>query len=186
MSSFAAAASRFAMVLLPRAAITMTGVGMVNGYGTEIHDLRGQLPARSDIHYKTRPESAVKGMYLHHTATSGQSLRSIAEFHTQYRGWPAIAYHYAIGYDGVKYQLHDITTNSYHTAGHNSNAISVVLVGNYETREMSQEMIQSVTELTAYLKEEYGLSFCRLHTDVVRTQCPGKNAIPVLRVLTFE
>src|SRR5690554_519357 len=51
--------------------------------------------------YKNRDVSKHLNITIHHTASSvNSSLESIAKFHVEKRGWPAIAYHIAINQDG--------------------------------------------------------------------------------------
>lgn len=164
-----------------RGAVTMTAAGSVAGFGSNFHDLRGELPHRTDMTYSTRPESQVEGVVFHHSATSGQSIKSIAHFHTEVRKWPAIAYHFAIGYDGVVYELNDVTRASYHAQGHNRNTIGVVLIGNYESRELTEEMENSIIMLNEYLKDRYNLKFAWMHAEARATLCPGKNAKAFIR-----
>lgn len=177
--------TRTAMVLLPRAAVTMTAAGAGVGWESSIVDLRGELPVSVERHYTTSAESKVEGMVWHHTATSGQTLRSIAEYHVQVKHWPGIAYHYAIGWDGRVYLLNDPTTRSYHTQGWNSRTISVVLVGNYQEHTPSAAMMRSAEHLSEYLRDRYGLRYALLHRQTKPTLCPGDNAVQVLTPMLF-
>lgn len=163
----------------------MTTVGAPVGYGTAIHDLRGELPTRTDMAYVKRPESDVKGMVWHHSATRGQSIRSIAEFHTEVRKWPAVAYHFAIGHDGIVYQLNDVGTTSYHAAGYNRNTIGVVLIGNYHDRALTEEMEEAIVTLNEYLRDEYDLQFSWMHRETRPTACPGDYAVDYLTPLLY-
>ena len=164
-----------------RGAVTMGAAGAAAGYGSNFHDLRYELPHRSDIEYVRRPVEQVKGVVFHHSATNGQSIKSIAQFHTEVKKWPAIAYHFGVGYDGVVYQLNDITRTSYHAQGHNRNTIGVVFIGNLETREMTPEMENSFIMLNEYLKDEYDLEFAWMHGETKNTKCPGKYAKAFIR-----
>lgn len=171
------------MVLAPRAAVTMTGTGAAIGYGSSWHDLRGSLPTNGT--YGSRPESDVEGVVWHHSASRGQSIRNLAQYHTMVRGWPGIAYHFAIGWDGVIYQMNDVTTLSYHAQGYNSKTIGVVLVGNYEEREITDEMAESIVMLNEYLKDRYSLKFAWTHCETKATICPGKYAREMLDDLLY-
>lgn len=177
--------TRTAMVLLPRAAVTMTAAGAGIGWESNIIDLRGALPVSIERQYQTSPEGQVEGMVWHHTATSGQTLRSIAEYHVQVKHWPGIAYHYAIGHDGRVYMMNDPTTRSYHTQGWNSRTISVVLVGNYQVATPSPAMMRSAADLSAYLRERYELQYSIMHRQTKPTLCPGDNAAALLRRILF-
>ena len=176
---------RLALVIAPRAAVTMVGVGEVVDYGSTFHDLRGQLPARHDVSYAKRKLSDVQGVILHHSATKGQTINSIASFHSEVRGWPGIGYCFAIGWDGVVYQLHDVETISYHAQGYNKHSIGVVLIGNYHERDLTPEMEESLVMLVEYLRDKYGLKYFWLHRDCKPTICPGNYAADFIRPLQF-
>lgn len=165
--------------------VGMTIAGAPVGYQSAIHDLRGELPVRSDIEYVTRPAEQVKGLVWHHSATRGQSIRSMAEFHTEVRKWPGIAYHFAIGFDGVVYQLNDVTTTSYHASGHNRNTIGVVLIGNYHDRELTEEMEEAIVTTNEYLRDEHELEFSWLHRETKATACPGDYAVEFLGPMLY-
>lgn len=181
IGSIARGIARAAIV---RPAIVLTTVGTAGTFGTQFRDLRGELPA--GVHtYTTRPVEAVKGVVWHHSATTAKTIRSIAQFHTEVRGWPGIAYHYAIGYDGMVYLLNDPTTISYHAQGYNRYTIGVVLIGNFEEREMTQEMKDAAAKLQDHLHSELDLKFSWLHGDTKATQCPGKHAREYLGPLQY-
>ena len=171
--------------LMLRPAVVMTSVGAAGSYGSEIHDLRGELPIHSEKIYPTRSIDDVSGVVFHHTATKGQTLRGIADFHVNGRGWPAIAYHIAIGYDGKVYLLHDFTTASYHTSGHNRRNIGIVLVGNYQDRDLTPEMKKSIIRVLDWVNTEVDVQYIWLHKDAKATACPGKYAIDYLRPLQY-
>lgn len=174
-------AFRLTMVIAPRAVVTMVGGGVVAGFGSQIIDLRGQLPTSIEKHYGHRPVENIKGVVWHHSATRGQSIHTIAEYHIEVRGWPGIAYHYAIGWDGVVYALNSPETISYQSEGYNSKTIGVVLIGNYEERDLTPEMEASIIKLNDYLHGEFNLQFAWLHRDTKSTLCPGRYATEFLR-----
>lgn len=185
MISIAAIARNLAMSTVVRPALVLTTVGSVTSYGSQIHDLRRELPVSETKHYGDRPIEAVRGVVFHHSATRGMTIRSIADMHIEQRGWPGIAYHIAIGYDGKIYLLHDLTTVSYHTRGNNYRNIGVVLIGNYHQREMTPEMEASILKVMTWLGEQVNLQYVWLHRDVVQTACPGQYAVPYLRSIQF-
>ncbi len=171
------------MQVAPRAAVAMTGTGDMIGYEASIHDLRGTLPTNGT--YGTRDIEDVQGMVWHHSATTAQSIKTIAQFHTMTKGWPGIAYHFAIGWDGVIYQMHDVETVSYHAQGYNSKTIGAVLIGNYDQREMTPEMEEAAIALSEYLRDRYDLKFSWLHRDTKATACPGKYAAEFLQEIQY-
>jgi hypothetical protein len=181
MKSLVAVTRSLAVRLLLRPTVVLTTVSSVAGSG--IRDLRGHLPVHKEKTYPTRSIEDVNGVVFHHTATTSASLRSVADFHINGRGWPAIAYHIAIGHDGQVYLLNDFTTASYHSAGHNRKNIGIVLIGNYEEREMTPEMKDAVLRVLEWVESEVNIQHILLHKDTKATACPGKYAIAYLRPL---
>lgn len=178
-------AHRWVTKVALRGAVTMTAAGGAIGYSSNIIDLRGKLPARPDAEYRNRPVEDVQGIVWHHSATNGQTIRSIAEYHTRAKGWPEIGYHYAVGYDGKIYQLLDVNKWSNHTQGHNRRNLAVVLIGNYHERPMTEAMKSACLYLQEYLSDEYNIQWVWLHRDTKPTACPGDYAAEFLRNLQF-
>lgn len=186
---------RAAVVLLPRGAVTMTVAGSGVGYQSnyvdlsdvtdriEVMDISGTLPHSPTKTYQYRRADQIKGLVFHHSATRGQTIRSMAEYQVEVRGWAGLGYHYAIGYDGRIYKCNDPLLKTNHTANHNTATIGAVLVGNYQEREPSEAMIRSAEHLEAYLMERYGLQFVWLHRETKPTLCPGDYAAARLRPL---
>lgn len=176
-------ARRVAIKAVVRGAVAMGAVISIEG--VPFTDLRGQLPVSSTAFYPTRPAEAIQGAVFHHTASRGQTLRSIAHYHVERRNWPGIAYHYAIGYDGHIFLLNDPTVASYHTQGYNRKTMSIVLIGNYHEREMSDAMKRSVVLLCSYLGIEYDLQYLWMHSETKSTACPGKYAKEFLEPILY-
>lgn len=170
--------SSMVRVMLKPAAV-LTGVGSVTSYGSTFHDLRGTLPVSGN--YYDRKISDINGVVWHHSATSGQPIKSIAQFHVEFRGWPGIAYHYGIDESGVVYIFNGPEKLTYHSKGYNKNNIGVVLIGNFEEKELPDKMLNSAIELNKYLKDEFNLKHAWLHNQTKATACPGKNASKKLK-----
>lgn len=100
-------------------------------------------------------------------------------------GWrrPAgagISYTWAVPKSGRVYEGHDVRRSSSHTAGYNLSGVGIVLVGNYENDEVTDEQIDAVARL---LLEAVELGFLRQpkidfnHKEVYATLCPGTKAL---------
>jgi len=201
--TFGAFGRRLFLTLAPRAAVTMTAAGAGVGYESPVHDLRGevvfeapmpevpieaieimdiegQLPRHPTQSYPRRDISKVTGRVWHHTATTGQSLNTVASFHINSRGWAAIGYHVGVGFDGKIYLLNSLDRASYHTAGHNARNVGVVLVGNFEKALVPEAMEKSIEKVREWLDEK-GIREDRLHRELGATACPGRYAVEVLR-----
>ena len=168
-----------------RPAVVLTTTGAVGGFGSTFHDLRGELPVSEDVHYVTRPLDMVEGVVWHHSATKGQTIHSIAEFHIEVKKWPGIAYHFAVGHDGTIFILNDATTISFHAQGHNRSTIGVVLIGNYHERDLSEAMKEAVAKLQEHLKDEYDLEYSWMHRETKSTACPGRHAAAFLAPMMY-
>jgi N-acetylmuramoyl-L-alanine amidase len=135
-------------------------------------DLRGKLPTSGE--YPTRDMAKVNTIIIHHTATKGQSLNSIAQFHVEQRKWQGIAYHLAVGYDGTKFLLNDVNRKTNHAQGWNTYSIGIVMIGNYDINEPSDPTITSVIEMVDIIQSQYGEMTVLFHSDTKSTACPGR------------
>lgn len=136
-----------------------------------IIDLRGQLPTSGE--YPMRDMERIDAVVIHHSASRGQSIRNLAEYHVAVRGWNGIGYHYAVGWDGMVYQMNDVERRTNHAQGHNSHTIGVVMVGNYDLIHPTPIMVGSASHLVRYLGEVYGARMVLFHRDLKATDCPG-------------
>ncbi len=162
-------AYRIAAKAVIRGAVCMGCV--VSFDGIPFIDLRGKLPITGE--YPIRSMERVDAIVIHHSATRGQTIRSIAEFHTATRGWPSIAYHFAVGWDGKVYQLNDVERRTNHAQGFNSRSIGVCLIGDYEAHPVPPETVHSLIHLIEVLNSEYGPLRIVLHSETKQTKCPG-------------
>lgn len=142
------------------------------GYGEQYRDLRGKLPTDGD--YPTRNMEQVSTTVIHHTATQGATLYSMAEFQVNRRGWAGIGYHYAVGWDGTIYHLNDVERRTNHTEGNNSRTIGIALVGNLDVNQMPPAQRASTINLIYFIRERYGTEYIRPHRFYKSTACPGR------------
>ena len=173
-------AARLLTKVALRGALVLAPTLGIHG-GAEIIDLRGQLPTAGQ--YPTRDMAKVNTVVIHHSASRGQSIRSLAQYHVAVRGWQGIGYHYAIGWDGRVYWMNDPERRTNHAQGHNSRTIGVVLVGDYDLTHPSVEMVHAAQTLTAYLSEKYGVTRIVWHRELKATACPGRYAVEALQHL---
>lgn len=116
-----------------------------------------------------------KRIILHHSATSGETVEQIHEYHKKIKGWSGIAYHFYVRKDGTIYRGRPLDTVGAHASGNNSDSVGVCFEGNFENEQMSQVQKQSGKELVAFLKKKYGIDLVQTHQQVRATACPGKN-----------
>jgi len=173
-------ASRILTKVALRGAVVLVPTLGIHG-GAQIIDLRGQLPTSGEYPY--RDMAKVNAVVIHHSATRGQTIRNLAEYHTTVRGWQGIAYHYGIGWDGRIYIMNDPERRTNHAQGMNSRTIGVVLVGDYDLTHPSPEAVDAATHLVRYLREAYGVENVLFHSDTKPTACPGTFARQALQPL---
>lgn len=155
------------------------GTAMITG-GT-VHDMEGKLPSHGE--YPLRDTSAIEGIIVHHTATKGQSLKTIAQFHVSTRGWPGIAYHYAIGWDGQVYRLNGEDRLTYHAQGWNSRTIGVVVVGNYQTQAPTEASVEALEAVVEDIRCRRSIRYVKGHRETKSTACPGDSLYLVVKKL---
>jgi hypothetical protein len=163
-----------------RAAIVMTPMYVI---GDDVHivDLTDKLPTNGS--YRERPMESVDAIIIHHTATNGQGFSQIAEYHLM-KGWPGIAYHYGVGYDGAWYMCNKPEKWTNHTQGWNHRGLSIVAVGNFQERDPSPEQVVAINNLVAYLRARYPqIKMVLYHRDTKATLCPGDNLVHALDTL---
>ena len=106
------------------------------------------------------------------------------------QGWMDIPYHFVIDLQGKVYEARPLrypgdTNTSYDPRTH----ALIVVVGNYEIRELTETQFESLSRLTAFLATEYSvkLSAIRGHKDYTpdETTCPGANIYQYLQDGSF-
>lgn len=128
-------------------------------------------------HYPSR-------MTIHHTAVvlgdnanAPARLRQHQSYHQDAQGWIDIAYHLSVDRHGNIYQLRDPrlvgdTATSYNPAGH----FLVVLEGNFDDEEVSEDQLNGAALAFAWAANEFGIPPSTLagHRDASPdTSCPG-------------
>ena len=122
-------------------------------------------------------------LVVHHTAlplTDGPL--QIQQLHMQQRGYADIGYHFIIGPDGTLYEGRRINIRGAHAQGYNTGTIGVVLQGNLNIINPTQEQLNTLAALTDYLRDTYGITHLAGHNDFNPdlTECPGDNLHPLL------
>lgn len=179
---------KYVLRLLATAVLSGTGYGVYNYTGTDIVLPNGETLITHDLtrsltkDYKTRSLEDSLYITIHHTAGSKtQSVEAIADFHVNHRGWPEIAYHSAIDEDGNVYLLNFFDEISYHDSGENTKSIGIVLIGNYETEQLSDDTLESLKIVLNVICQELKIKGIRGHKDTSPTLCPGANAHNILK-----
>lgn len=128
----------------------------------KIENLVGQLPTHASKHYKTR--SKIDTAVIHHSVTPKDTTPwTIANYHVGIRGYPAIAYHYLVYYDGRVYQVNDDKTLSWHAGdgtndarNENNKGLGICLVGDFSKASPPETQLQAAKALLEHLESKYG------------------------------
>ena len=152
-----------------------------------IISLVNALPKHPFRSYEQRRLDQIQYLVIHHTAVDEQSPVQIAKFHTEsdhliQGGAAGIAYHFFIREDGRIYQTQELTTISWHVAGHNTASVGICLSGNLDRHPPTAAQQSSVKALVAQLKQQFPQVQVKRHGEFKQTNCPGQ----YLRMSLFE
>ncbi|HSL26682.1 MAG TPA: N-acetylmuramoyl-L-alanine amidase [Acidimicrobiia bacterium] len=128
-------------------------------------------------------EHTIGRLTVHHTAVTlsdnrvaPDRLQAHQAFHQNERGWPDLAYHFAIDRAGNVYEGRDPafrgdTATSYDPTGH----FLPVLEGNFDEQTLPDAQLRSLVSLLAWAAGAYGVAPDAIggHRDYAATSCPG-------------
>ncbi len=156
-------------------------------------DYRGEIDVvrRADWGWKSAnsalPEHTVSRITIHHGGVAFgddrdpvEYLRSLQDWSREERGWMDIPYHFIIDLEGQIYEARPLqypgdTNTTYDPRSH----ALIVVVGNYEVRQLAEVQLESLAKLTAFLATEFSVELpdIRSHKDYApgETACPGAN-----------
>ncbi len=138
----------------------------------------------------------ISKIIVHHTASTAnlqdpkKAIRDIYNWHAKGRGWGDIGYNYIIDPEGNVYEgrAGGERVIGAHAGKSNTGTIGISVLGNFETGEVSEKSLISLTRLISEKTKIYGIdptgnSIFRGerspnilgHRDVMSTSCPGKN-----------
>lgn len=134
-------------------------------------------------------------------------LRGIYAYHTQSRGWSDIGYNFIVDRFGRiwegRYGGIDRPVVGAHTLGYNEKTFAMSALGNFETAQPTQAMLDSFGQLFAWKLSLHGVRPDALrqsvgnttrpavngHSDLGQTACPGRYLyakIPTIRTLATQ
>lgn len=121
---------------------------------------------------------------IHHTGFPGEdkdaTAMDIHKFHQETNGWAGIGYHYLIRKDGMVEQGRRPPMIGAHAYHFNQKSVGICLAGNFDIGKPTEEQMEAVTEMVAWLCMKYRLDPMKKgvvvgHRDLNDTSCPGKN-----------
>lgn len=129
----------------------------------------------------------IERLTVHHTAAllddnrkAPARLRGHQSFH-QSRGWPDLAYHFAVDgngnvYEGRPTDYRGDTGTNYDPTGH----FLVVAEGNFDSQDIPTQQFAGVAAVLAWAAARFGVApeTIRGHSDWASTSCPGASFYP--------
>jgi len=122
---------------------------------------------------------------IHHSASTVDNYRTIADYHLKEKGWRDAAYHLIISNGSTEIPLGFLeatrryqylspspaTKNMYY----NLRAIHICVVGNYDKREMPVRLQEALADTIRQLQEKFGIADDHIffHRDCSSSSCPG-------------
>lgn len=112
-------------------------------------------------------------------------LRALQRWSRSEKDWSDVPYHFIIDLDGTIHEGRPIefagdTNTSYDPSGH----ALIVVVGDYDLRELTSPQFEALAQLSAFLAAEYSIALSDIkgHKDYApgETACPGKNIYQLL------
>ncbi len=134
---------------------------------------------------KQKPIHKIKYITLHHGGEEFSKDKDVIKYLQNLQSWSRtekkwidIPYHFMIDLDGNIYETRPIefagdTNTKYDPTGH----ALINVMGNYEVQKISEEQLDAVANLSAYLCKTYNISVeeVKAHKDYTETLCPGKD-----------
>jgi len=118
-----------------------------------------------------------------------ESIRTLQKWSRAEKNWPDIPYHFMIDLNGKIYETRPInyagdTNTTYDPTGH----ALICLMGNYENIEPTENQLNSLVALTAFLAKTYDVPVSEIkgHKDYAETLCPGENLYKFLQDGTIQ
>lgn len=135
-------------------------------------------------------EQVITRLTIHHTAVeltdnrlAPERLRGHQEFHQTDRGWPDLAYHFAIDlmgnvYEGRPLRFRGDTATTYDPTGH----LLVVLEGDFDQQPLGADQQSSAADLLAWAAVRHDVDPTKIgcHRDYADTSCPGEAAYTLI------
>ena len=126
----------------------------------------------------------VRDLFLHHSVGPDggpETVRAIQRFHQESRGWADIAYSWLYSpRDRVFYEGRGPGVQQAAQRGHNSNAHSVCVLGNYDRTIPPSHVVRDLAEWADWHGSTWGPALYLPHRQVSATACPGKYLVAVM------
>ena len=101
------------------------------------------------------------------------------------RSYGDIGYHFIVDGSGCVWEGRSLSYEGAHVSNENEKNIGVMLLGNFEEQNPSDEQIGTMTKLSEILCKKYRIERHKIygHRDLGASVCPGKNLYPQVKEL---
>jgi hypothetical protein len=136
---------------------------------------RNDWHARAAREERSTSWAARKHFAVHHSgANPNQSVQEIQNFHMDTRRWVDIGYNYLVRPNGDIYEGRGWLKVGAHIEGHNTEAVGVCVIGNYDSAAPSAAVKASLAYLYAEATRLKGGKLeVHTHRQYASTACPG-------------
>ncbi len=152
-----------------------------------ITNLIEELPWHPNRRWSKRSLNRINKIIIHQALGEGSveqvnNYHITAPNHISSKGCPHICYHYCIRDNGEVVQANDLSSITWHCKGENSNAIGIVVIGNFQgpgyslgTQGPTDAQMDSLKGLVDYLLSGFSLSKQDVygHFHFGKPECPG-------------
>ena len=130
---------------------------------------------------------AINQIHIHHTykpeavdfigTNHDRIWENIRRYHMDVRGWMDIGYNFGVFPDGKILDGRKIEIKPASIANHNTGAVAIVMIGNFDIEIPSEAQMKACLEKTYSLMQEYSVPLERVffHNEFDPKTCPGKN-----------
>jgi len=125
----------------------------------------------------------LKTIVIHHSALPlSDGPAAIQELHMEQRGFADVGYHFMIDEAGRLYEGRALNIRGAHTAGYNTGAVGICLIGNFEEIQPALEQLSMLYSLLSCITTQYtNINRLAGHREFnTGTLCPGANLAPKL------
>lgn len=147
-----------------------------------VKNIVNELPKHETRKYGTRRLDQLTDIVIHHSAgPQTQTPLQIANYHIgpnhiSDKGIPGIAYHFVITPDGQIFKTNFLETVSWHVKNHNTKALGICLIGNFENHPPTKSQYDSLVYLVNGLYKDLHLNKLERHKFYrTGTLCPGRH-----------
>ena len=133
----------------------------------------------TDLKFQTgrlRARETLRRIFIHHAGNKSGGDVSARTIHRNHlaRGWAGIGYAYVIRRNGDIERGRPEGSRGAHVGGHNDDSLGIMLAGNFEIEEPTEEQLRALVWLVGDIRRRHGANIPVMrHRDADATVCPG-------------